>query len=153
MITESDKIRFLYACYVNTGHVLAVADRNGYVFIIDLSVFKFWGLPNFGSCTVLKFSVWNDNELLIGLNSGTIAIVNIHTGTVSYSLEGHKFPVTEISFSKEFLCITSSQHEAVIWDLKSNCRLQILNLETKCVLKHVNKYSSVFKWSKIIDLF
>lgn len=137
------KIRFVHVCYNNMGHVLATGDSSGYIFIIDFSVFKFWGLPNLGSCTVLKFSIWNDSEILIGLDTGTVSIINIHSGDVISNLESHNHPVTDISFSRDHLCITSSRCEAVIWDLKSNCKLQTLTLETDCILKHVSLFSFV----------
>lgn len=138
VIGELSKIRFVHVGFNNMGHVLATGDCSGYIFIIDFSILKFWGLPNLGSCTVLKFSVLNDSEILIGLETGIVSVINIHSGEIVSNLESHSHPVTDISFSRDYLCITSSRCEAVIWDLKSNCKLHILTLETDCILKQVS---------------
>lgn len=137
---ELRKIRFAHVCFHNKECVLAAADLNGCIFLVDFAILKFWNLSSdvVNSCTVLKFSPWNEDELLIGLNNGTIHILNIHTGRNVASLASHNYPVTELSFSRDFFCLSSSHCEAVIWDLKTNSKVQVLTLETDCILKHVS---------------
>lgn len=82
--------------------------------------------------------MFHDSDLLVCLNGGRILIIDIHTGIINGKLLGHKYNVKCLTFScNGQTVLTSSKYEAIIWDLKSNVRLQVLNLENESHLKFV----------------
>lgn len=109
---------------------------------MDFFFCKFWGLPKLESCTFVKFSSLNQNEVLAGRNNGDIFVIDFDSGQVTGKLEGHKLPVNTISFAQKVYCLTASQYEAIIWDLQTNTKLQVLTLDKNSVLKYV-RYKSV----------
>lgn len=107
---------------------------------MDLLASKHWNFKTANPCTIIRFSVWNDNEILAGFEDGSVGIINVHTALRSGALIGHDHPVSAISFShRDFLCLTSSRRQAIMWDLKTNSKRQILTLRQDCILKLVGK--------------
>lgn len=132
-------IRFTHASFDNSGHVLSAADHSGRIFLVDIAQNKFWALPRVNSCTVLQFSHYNSREVFVGVTSGKLYIIHVDTGEITGQLAYHQRPVQEITFSDSFLCLTSSPAEGIIWDLRTNTKVQVLNIEPNCLLKHVGK--------------
>jgi WD40 repeat protein len=146
---NSQKIRFINCSFDKSGQVLALADNEGNVFVVDFNVNKFWNLPKVtGSCAIIKFSPFRDNEILAGAHRGPVHVVDVQTGFVSGTLTGHECPVRTISFANDFLCLTASIGEAILWDLQSNTKVQVLNLDHHCTLKHVLLCNSFLRKSE-----
>lgn len=122
------------------GHILGAVNQKGDLLIIDIVHNKYWSIPSIYSCTVLEFSPLNDSELILGATNGSVIIVNIETGEVSALLKGHKLPVSAISFSKDYHCLTSTSTEAKIWNLRNNLELQTLQMKGDMLLKHVSVF-------------
>ncbi|KAK5648993.1 hypothetical protein RI129_003885 [Pyrocoelia pectoralis] len=129
--------RFIHVCFDKQGNILVASDHTGNIILIDLNRDKFWVLPAINSCTVLKFSAHNCGEIIVGVQTGALYIVNIDTGDITGELLCHNYPVVEISFSHPHICLTASKKEAVVWDLRSNSKIQVLSLLENCILKHV----------------
>ncbi|KAK9872417.1 hypothetical protein WA026_017876 [Henosepilachna vigintioctopunctata] len=135
---NSRRLRFMYTCFNASGDLIASADSKGNLFLIDITRRKFWGLPTVDSCTLLQFSSYRECEILIGLKTNSIIIMNFEIGTIKGNLIGHKSVPNNISFSRCTFCLTSSKTEAIVWDLQNNLKLKILSLETGALLKHVS---------------
>lgn len=135
---NSQKIRFLNGCFDKRGQILALADKEGSIFIIDFSTTKFWNIPKFtNTCVIVKFSTFKESEILVGAHSGVVYVVDVQTGYVCGQLIGHENPVNCVSYGNNFLCLTGSASEAILWDLNTNTKLQVLNLQHSCSLKYV----------------
>ncbi|XP_063908067.1 TBC1 domain family member 31 [Zophobas morio] len=136
---NSQKIRFINSSFHKSGQFLVLADNEGNIFVIDFSSHKFWNLPRIlNSCTIIKFSHFKENEILVGAHTGRISVVDIQTGFLSAELVGHECPVSYVSFASDFLCLTSSINEAILWNLETNTKIQVLNLTHSCTLKYVS---------------
>nr|XP_023015436.1 TBC1 domain family member 31 [Leptinotarsa decemlineata] len=133
--TGSKKVRFVHICFHNTDPLIVSADNEGHFYIIDYSACKFWALPILDSCTFIKFSPLVQNELLIGRSNGDILLVNIDSGHVVGKLQGHELGVEYVSFAKHKYCLSKSQEEGIVWDLETNSKIQVLNLEKNNLLK------------------
>ncbi|XP_018563326.1 TBC1 domain family member 31 [Anoplophora glabripennis] len=131
------KIRFFHCCFHENGNILASADNDGDIYIVDFFFCKFWSLPKLASCTFIQFSSFNQSDILTGNQNGDIYVIDFDSGQVSGKLEGHKLPVSSISFAQKIYCLTASQYEAIIWDLQTNTKLQVLSLDKNCILKYV----------------
>ncbi|XP_074042307.1 TBC1 domain family member 31 isoform X2 [Leptinotarsa decemlineata] len=136
--TGSKKVRFVHICFHNTDPLIVSADNEGHFYIIDYSACKFWALPILDSCTFIKFSPLVQNELLIGRSNGDILLVNIDSGHVVGKLQGHELGVEYVSFAKHKYCLSKSQEEGIVWDLETNSKIQVLNLEKNNLLKFVS---------------
>ncbi|CAG9863971.1 unnamed protein product [Phyllotreta striolata] len=132
------KTRFVYGCFHHFNNIVAVANNQGNVFIIDYSVCRFWGLRKFDSCTFISFSPQNSKHLLVGVETGVINLCDMITGSVEQTLKGHKFGVVGVSFDKSRYCLSYSKYEAIIWDMESATKVQVLRLEPNCSLKYVS---------------
>ncbi|KAJ8924255.1 hypothetical protein NQ315_007047 [Exocentrus adspersus] len=132
------KIRFFHCCFHQTGHVIAAADNDGHVYIVDFFSCKFWGLPKLETCTFIRFSSFNEREILTGGSCGDIYIIDFDSGQITGKLEGHKLPVNTVSFANKVYCLSASQYEAIIWDLQTNSKVQVLALDKNSVLKFVS---------------
>lgn len=132
------KIRYTHISFDNLGLLLAAANQKGEILILDFVNNKYWTIQTQTSCCALKFSIFNDCEVIVGTCSGEIRILNIESGEIVEILNFHKYPILNISFSYNFLCITCSCCEAVIWDLKSNIVIQVLNIFKNVFLRHVS---------------
>ncbi|XP_074042310.1 uncharacterized protein isoform X5 [Leptinotarsa decemlineata] len=144
--TGSKKVRFVHICFHNTDPLIVSADNEGHFYIIDYSACKFWALPILDSCTFIKFSPLVQNELLIGRSNGDILLVNIDSGHVVGKLQGHELGVEYVSFAKHKYCLSKSQEEGIVWDLETNSKIQVLNLEKNNLLKFIG---SVLEWEKL----
>lgn len=134
---KQQRIRFISICFNNTGQILAAATLNGDIYVIDFSLSKYWSVINIISCSILRFSLQNDNLVIAGSTNGLLHVINIHTGDLVAKLTGHLYPVINISFSTN-LCVTSSLTEAIIWDMTSNSKIQMLSLSPNTYLKQVS---------------
>lgn len=134
----SGKIRFFHCSFHQSGHVLASADNDGHIYIVDFFCCKFWGLPKLESCTLIKFSPFSQTEILAGSSNGDISVIDYDSGYVTGKLEGHKLPVKTVSFAQKIYCLSASQYEAIIWDLQTNTKLQVLSLDKNSILKYVS---------------
>lgn len=126
----------MHSVYDITSLICACADFQGNVFIIDFSCNKYWSLPKVDSCCALAFSSINADELIIGCNDGSIYIIDIHLGALNGDLEGHSYPVKNISFANDH-CLTASQHTAIIFNLKTGEKIHELSLTESTILKQV----------------
>ncbi|KAJ8943401.1 hypothetical protein NQ314_009770 [Rhamnusium bicolor] len=115
------KIRFIHCCFHETGHIIASADNDGHLYMVDFFL----------------FSTFNQNEILVGDSSGDILVIDLDSGYVTGKLQGHKYPVSYVSFSQKMYCLSASRYEAIIWDLQTNTKVQVLSLEKGSILKHV----------------
>ncbi|XP_018333575.1 TBC1 domain family member 31 [Agrilus planipennis] len=129
------EIRLLYASFNKTGRLLAVSDHSKNLFILDVYNNRCWGFPSNISSTALKFSEFNDYELVVGTNYGEVHILHVETSKPIATLTGHTNSVKSISFMPELLCLTASKGEGLIWDFKTFSRLQVLSIESGCTLK------------------
>lgn len=127
--------RFFHCCFNCTGNLLACINNNGVIFIVDVLLNTYWSLPGTESVTVPKFSNTNNNEIFLGTECGCILIVDIYSGFLVGKLKRHKLPVKYISFSSTGLCVTTADSEGIIWNLKTNTKQQILNLNVDLKLK------------------
>ncbi|KAF2887046.1 hypothetical protein ILUMI_19127, partial [Ignelater luminosus] len=59
----------------------------------------------------------------------------MESGEVTGELLSHKQAVTDVCFSHDYMCLTSSKYEAVLWDLRSNSKVQVLNIRPESQLK------------------
>ncbi|XP_044263660.1 TBC1 domain family member 31 [Tribolium madens] len=135
---NAQKIRFINSCFDKTGQILALADNEGNIFVVDFTSRKFWNIPKFTtSCVIVKFSRFKESEILVGAHSGAVYVVETQTGSVCGQLRGHESPVNCISYGDNFLCLTGSTSEAILWDLRTNTKLQVLSLQRNCSLKYV----------------
>ncbi|KAG5876918.1 hypothetical protein JTB14_021361 [Gonioctena quinquepunctata] len=135
--TGNKRVRFTYICFHDTDHIVASANNEGNLYVIDYSTCKFWSLPKLDSCTYIKFSFYIPNELLVGRSNGDILIISVDSGYVTGKLQGHEMGVECISFTKQKYCLSSSQRESIIWDLETNTKIQVLLLEKNNLLKFV----------------
>lgn len=101
-------------------------------------------MPTTNPCTALKFSHFNSVELVMGISNGNVSILNMESGEVTGELLSHKQAVTDICFSHDYMCLTSSKHEAILWDLRSNSKVQVLNIRPESQLKLVSLPYSLF---------
>ncbi|KAL3287505.1 hypothetical protein HHI36_001975 [Cryptolaemus montrouzieri] len=131
------KLRFLHTCFNESGNLIASSDNNGNIFLINIPGCKFWGLPPVNSCSFLRFSSFRACEILVGLKSNEILIVNFELGLITGKLVGHSSVPNNITFSRCVNCLTSSETEAIIWDLQNNSKLKILALEGDSLLRYV----------------
>uniref|UniRef100_A0A1Y1KEH7 WD repeat-containing protein 67 n=1 Tax=Photinus pyralis TaxID=7054 RepID=A0A1Y1KEH7_PHOPY len=129
--------RFIHLCFNRQENVLVTSDHTGNIVVIDLEREKFWVLPAISLCTVLKFSAYNAGEVILGVQTGALYIINIDTCDITGELLCHNYPVVDVSFSLPYICLSASRKEAVIWDLRSNSKIQVLSLLDDCILKHV----------------
>lgn len=131
------RVRFISICFNDTGQILAASTLSGDIYIIDFSQSKFWSVVNIVSCSIIKFLSQNDSCVIAGSTNGLLQVINIYTGEKIAKLEGHSYPVINISFSTDFLCVTSSVSEAIVWDLRSNSKIQVLSISPNTFLKQV----------------
>nr|XP_022920758.1 TBC1 domain family member 31 [Onthophagus taurus] len=132
------QLRFTNVAFSKTGQILIMATSKGDVYNFNFTQCRFWHLTNTNSCIFLTFNSINDKEIFIGKNNGTINIIDVESGELLNTLNGHKHPVKSISFAKDnFLGISSSQSEAIIWDLRSCTKLETLNISKSSGLKLV----------------
>lgn len=96
------------------------------------------------SCTCLRISDLDASELFAAKNNGVIDVMDIDSGAVKGKLLGHRYPVGSISFSQNCTCVSASIVEAIIWDLSSWSKLQVLSLEESSALKFVSIYVMKF---------
>ncbi|CAH0546083.1 unnamed protein product [Brassicogethes aeneus] len=123
-----DTKRFLQCCFNNQGNLFACRSNTGDIYVVDLFLNTYWFLGNAESPTLIKFSRSKENELYVANKCGEINVINVNGGNVIASLIGHRNPIKFISFSSEFYCVTTSDSEGIIWDLRDNTKVQILNL-------------------------
>ncbi|XP_049814764.1 TBC1 domain family member 31 isoform X1 [Schistocerca nitens] len=134
---ESQQIRFVHIAFEDAGEKLAASDHRANIFIVDFASNKFWLLIKLDSCTCLKFSTRKKNELLVGIQNGSLLFVNTETGNIENHLDSHTVPVTQISFSQSSYCLSASSQEAFIWDLKSNMQIHKLSMREGVALKQI----------------
>ncbi|RZF45858.1 hypothetical protein LSTR_LSTR010814 [Laodelphax striatellus] len=128
---KSRTFKFDEATFDDTGEQLAAIDHVGNIVVIDFSCLRFWMLPSKLKCSVMKFSSYKKNELLLGRPGGNVALVDTGSGVLSSNLIGHKEPVSHITFATgEPCCLTVSKSEAIIWNLPSNSKLHRLALHS-----------------------
>jgi len=90
------------------------------------------------SCTCLRISDLDGSELFAAKHNGVIDVMDIDSGAVKGKLLGHRYPVGSISFSQNCTSVSASIVEAIIWDLSSWSKLQVLSLEESSALKFVS---------------
>ncbi|XP_049830677.1 TBC1 domain family member 31 isoform X2 [Schistocerca gregaria] len=134
---ESQQIRFVHIAFEDAGEKLAASDHRANIFIVDFASNKFWLLIKLDSCTCLTFSTRKKNELLVGIQNGSLLFVNTETANIENRLDGHTVPVTQISFSQSSYCLSASSQEAFIWDLKSNMQIHKLSMREGVALKQI----------------
>ncbi|KAL1513504.1 hypothetical protein ABEB36_002908 [Hypothenemus hampei] len=136
-VVNDNNGRFKLADFHCDGRFLALVDNSAQIFIIDFLHSKCWRLPKSDSCTIIKFLQQNDQEILVGKSSGIIELIDTDSGQVRGKLLGHQEPVISISLTSTQLAISSSNNEAIMWDLSTCSKLQVLCLEKQCELKFV----------------
>ncbi|XP_048523369.1 TBC1 domain family member 31 [Dendroctonus ponderosae] len=129
--------RFSHSDFQSNGNLLAVANNDAQVYIVDFLLHKCWKLKKLESLVCMRFSEFNDRHILAAKSNGIIELIDIDSGIVEAKLLGHQHPVMCISFANTNACISSSKYEAIIWDLISFSKLQMLCLEKDCILKFV----------------
>ncbi|KAF5274930.1 hypothetical protein FQR65_LT16830 [Abscondita terminalis] len=130
-------IRFLHLSFDKSENILVASNHTGNIVLIDLSRNKFWILPSLNTCSVIKFSTYNPAEVMLGMQNGFIYIVDIETAEITGELKCHCYPVLDITFSQNHICLSASKKEAVIWDLRTNTKIHVLTLVDNCHLTHV----------------
>lgn len=82
--------------------------------------------------------------------SGKLCVVYVDTGEVTAELVYHQAPVSQMSFSDDgFFVITSSKSDAAMWDLRTNSRVMVLNIQPECGLKLVSSF--LFVEAKVLN--
>ncbi|XP_076267585.1 TBC1 domain family member 31 isoform X3 [Rhynchophorus ferrugineus] len=130
-------IRFIYCDFHINGDILALGNTDYRIYFIDFKKKRYWALKQLDHFTCIKLCEYNDSHIFIGKANGVIDIIEIDFGKVISKLIGHEYPALSISFSQD-ICISASKYEAIIWDLTSSSKLQILSLEKHCTLKFVH---------------
>lgn len=128
-------VRFVVGNFHSSMKVLALADNSSNIYIVDYGGEKFWKLLT-ESCVSLKFSTFDNDQLFLGLYGGDIKILKFETGYEIGTLQGHKTSAKNMSFTKNYLFLSSSEEEAILWDLRTNTKLQILDLDRTSSLKY-----------------
>lgn len=128
-------IRFTFGNFHSCFKVLALADNNKNIYIVDFGAEKFWKLST-ESCVYLKFSNFDQEHIFLALHGGDIKILKFETGYTIGTLQGHKRNVKNMSFTQNYLFLSSSEEEAILWDLRTYTMLQILDLDRKSSLKY-----------------
>ncbi|XP_030766298.1 TBC1 domain family member 31 [Sitophilus oryzae] len=131
-------LRFVYSDIHVNGCVLALANTESQIYLIDFRTKRYWLLKKLDSCTCIKLADCNEGEIFVGKNNGVLEILDIDTGNVKEKLHGHEHPAISISFSQTNICLSASKYEALIWDLITYSKLQVLSLEENCILKFVH---------------
>ncbi|KAK0084431.1 hypothetical protein PV325_007025 [Microctonus aethiopoides] len=126
------RVNFLHICFNETEKRLFAIDARGIAYLLELiyNVWHYQILGFIGQSTFVAFNPLNKFEVIIGLTSSEIQIIKFTTkSTNDFSqLEGHKLPPTSVSFYKHY-CLTASQKDAIVWDLKSCMKVHQLRLE------------------------
>ncbi|XP_050301171.1 TBC1 domain family member 31 [Anthonomus grandis grandis] len=130
-------LRFTHIDFQPNGSLLALVNNDHHIYIIDFPNEKLWKLQTVGFCTYIKFSEYTETQLLAGKTNGVIEILNVDTGEVIAKLLGHLHPIVSVSFCKSSVCLSASRYDAIIWDLESFNKMQVLSLEKECALKFV----------------
>lgn len=133
-------MRFIYVTFNNSGELLSAINYQGILLFLDLSSSKFWIVYQ-TDCNILKFSPLSENEVIIGTIGGDILIMDINNGNVVDKLISHKYSVNHLSFSKDNLCVSCTKYEAIIWNLNTKSKIQVLNVTYNISLKYVRIYS------------
>ncbi|XP_013200834.1 TBC1 domain family member 31 [Amyelois transitella] len=127
---ENHRIRFSSGTFNDVHEKLACADNLGNIFILDFADLKFWKLNSIGACTAIHF-VPNKEDCLIVANAEKyhIVFIDIETGKITLTLEGHTAPIKHISFSnnKANNLLTASPVEAILWELRNYSKYFTLN--------------------------
>ncbi|KAK0175555.1 hypothetical protein PV327_009297 [Microctonus hyperodae] len=128
----SRRVNFLHICFNETEKRLIAVDSQGNAYFVEL-IYNTWHyriLGFIGLSTFVAFNPLNKFEIIVGLTSSEIQIIKFAGNSLEnvYRLEGHKSPPTSVSFYKHY-CLTVSQKEAIVWDLKSSTKIHQLQLE------------------------
>ncbi|XP_063225210.1 TBC1 domain family member 31 [Bacillus rossius redtenbacheri] len=135
---DVQRVRFTSAVFDEKGERLAAVDHRGNVFIIDLVACKVWLVPSLGICTVVAYSPFTSNTLVMGTTDCCLNFVNTETGSVTQSLKGHTLPVKQISFSSQrHFCLSVSEEEAIVWDVVAGCAAHRLATRSDVLVKQV----------------
>lgn len=131
------RLSFVQMSFDHDEESLIVVDTKGYLYYIELSenipCYKI--LEKIGRPTFLAFNPICTEEILIGLDTGDIKICKLHMDINKFCLlSGHKLAPTHISFYKHY-CLTNSQNEVIIWDLKSHNKAHQLKVRIQNTIK------------------
>ncbi|XP_015114909.1 TBC1 domain family member 31 [Diachasma alloeum] len=125
---------FQHITFREDEETLIAIDTKGVSYQLHLISGDWWvkKLGPVGQSTFVSFSPIQKNELIIGLTSKDIKLLNSNDfSPQKYCLlKAHQVPPTWISFYKNY-CLTASRKEAVIWDLETAKKIHQLRLETK----------------------
>ncbi|XP_063984521.1 TBC1 domain family member 31 [Diachasmimorpha longicaudata] len=125
---------FQHITFNEDEDILIAIDTKGVSYHLQLISGDWWvkKLGLVGQSTFVSFSGIQKNELIIGLTSKDIKILNTYNfSPEKYCLlKAHHLPPGFISFYKSY-CLTASRKEAVIWNIKTGKKVHQLRLETK----------------------
>lgn len=127
---ENRRIRFSSGTFDDAHDKLACSDNLGNIFILDFIDLKFWKLNSIGPCTALHFVPNKEHCLIIGNTKRyQLFFLDIESGKVKLTLEGHTAPIKHISFSnnKSNNLLTASSVEAILWELQNYTKYFTLN--------------------------
>ncbi|KAJ3113931.1 TBC1 domain member 31, partial [Nowakowskiella sp. JEL0407] len=108
---------------------LALGDQKGNIYAVDITNNKFWTVARTGiSSTCIEFSKLRKREALVGFSDNSIHCYNTENGQLIAKLPAvHTSHVETISFHPtKPLVITSSSHEAILWDTLTWTRKRVL---------------------------
>ncbi|KAK2577263.1 hypothetical protein KPH14_003402 [Odynerus spinipes] len=129
------RINFVQAAFSYNNEQLIAIDSKGTAYYIDLTNTHpcYQKLGTVGQACFVAFNPIENSEILVGLTTADIKLLQIHTNVDQFCLiSGHKLPPTNISFYKDY-CLTSSYKEVIIWYLRSFHRVHQLHINTKNV--------------------
>lgn len=122
------RIRFIHCDFDKSSDQMCACDHEGNIFIVNFHYGKFWVLSN-ERANLVHFVPLRKNLILFGRGNGSLHFVNAETGRRVGLLDGHKSAVKFVSFTNEFCCLTATDRQAIVWDLKSNTQIHHLNLK------------------------
>lgn len=135
---SEDIIRLLHLKFNTKANILSMINRNGEVYFVDFTSFKYWTIPVLISCNVMKFSPVKCEEIFFGCNNGNVTIINYNNGEIVDVLSGHNDSVTGMACNDDSLLLSSTKHEAILWNMKTNTKLHVLNLKQDASLSFVS---------------
>ncbi|XP_012276897.1 TBC1 domain family member 31 [Orussus abietinus] len=124
---------FMQLAFDYEDETLLAVDLKGNLYCVEINHdpprYKILGLV--GPATFIEFSPKDKSEVLIGLSNSDIKVTKLkHVEERCCILSGHQVPPSNASFYESY-CLTSSNHDAIIWHLPSCCKAHQLRLNSK----------------------
>ncbi|NXK88537.1 TBC31 protein, partial [Formicarius rufipectus] len=157
---HSKTIRFLNVAFDSSGDSLLAGDRQGNIYVFDLSGNRFKLVQRtMQACTALAFNLRRKTEFLVALADYSVKCFDTETMELVSWMRGHDSSVSSISVhGSGRYAITTSTDTAQLWDLDTFERIRKLNVHQSVGIQKVFflplsntilscfKDNSVFAW-------